>query len=40
MQEQIAKQKIEEARRRRMHDTRMQIQRQIEEEQRLISNKE
>ena len=40
MQEQIAKQKIEEARRRRIHETRMQIQRQIEEEQRLIANKE
>ena len=40
MQEQIAKQKIEEARRRRMHETRMQIQRQIEEEARLIANKE
>jgi len=32
IQEQIAKQKIEEARKRRIQETRLQIQRQIEEE--------
>ena len=38
--EQVAKQKAEEARRRKISDTRNEIQRQIEEEQRLIQIKE
>lgn len=38
--EQVAKQKADEARRRKMAETRAQIARQIEEEQRLIANKE
>ena len=38
--EQVAKQKAEEARRRKIAETRASIARQIEEEQRIIANKE
>lgn len=38
--EQIAKQKAEEARRRKVAETRAEIQRQIEEENRVIAQKE
>jgi len=40
IQEQIAKQKMEESKRRKIMETRIQIQRQIEEEQRIIATKE
>lgn len=40
IQEQIAKQKYEEAKRRKIMEARIQQQRQIEEEQRLIATKE